>query len=378
MDQLLADAEHFIYQAYEELGYSRDKAEARLNDIGQEVFSTGTYVHTFEELEHGARMAWRNSNRCIGRLFWDKLRVHDLRDVNQAEGMAESLFEHIRQATNDGKIIPSMSVYRPERPDQPGPRIWNHQLIRYAGYETAEGIVGDPLSVEFTKVCTDLGWQGEGTPFDILPLVIQPAGGHPQLYPLPGGAVKEVQLEHPDLPGFRDLGLRWYAVPIISDMRLEIGGVVYTAAPFNGWYMETEIGARNLADDYRYNMLPRVAELMGLDTSSETTLWKDRALIELNAAVLYSFKRDGVSIVDHHTAASQFKRFEEREQQAGRPLTGDWTWLIPPVSPATTHIFHRPYRNVVVKPNLFAQKKMYREEKPKSAGTKPAGCPFHE
>ena len=29
---------------------------------------------------------------------------------------------------------------------------------------------------------------------------------------------------------------------------------------------------------------------MGLDTISPTTLWKDRAVIELNAAVLYSFQ----------------------------------------------------------------------------------------
>ena len=63
---------------------------------------------------------------------------------------------------------------------------------------------------------------------------------------------------------------------------LEIGGIMYTAAPFNGWYMGTEIGARNLADEGRYNKLPLIAKLMGQDTSSETTLWRDRALVELN------------------------------------------------------------------------------------------------
>jgi len=29
---------------------------------------------------------------------------------------------------------------------------------------------------------------------------------------------------------------------------------------------------------------------MGLDTKNPTTLWKDRALVELNLAVLYSFQ----------------------------------------------------------------------------------------
>ena len=49
-------------------------------------------------------------------------------------------------------------------------------------------------------------------------------------------------------------------------MRLEIGGIDYPMAPFNGWYMGTEIGARNLADQDRYNLLPKVAEIMELDT----------------------------------------------------------------------------------------------------------------
>ncbi|WP_217608690.1 nitric oxide synthase oxygenase, partial [Bacillus sp. GbtcB15] len=42
-----------------------------------------------------------------------------------------------------------------------------------------------------------------------------------------------------------------------------------------------------------------------------------------------------------------------------RKLTGDWTWLIPPVSPATTDIFHQSYDNKVVKPNYFYQQRPY-------------------
>lgn len=52
-------------------------------------------------------------------------------------------------------------------------RIWNHQLIRYAGYTSGSGITGDPMSLDFTRICEGLGWEGEKTPFDILPLVIQ-------------------------------------------------------------------------------------------------------------------------------------------------------------------------------------------------------------
>lgn len=112
-------------------------------------------------------------------------------------------------------------------------------------------------------------------------------------------------------------------------MKMEIGGLIYEAAPFNGWYMGTEIGARNFADEDRYNQLPIIAEGLGLNIRSNASLWKDRALVELNLAVMHSFRRDGVSIVDHHTAAEQFKQFEAKERIHKREVTGDWTWLIP-------------------------------------------------
>ena len=380
--QLLHEAEQFIYTCYEELGRSRDDAEARLLHIRHDIETTGTYDHTYEELEHGALMAWRNSNRCIGRLFWDKLLVRDARGASDATQVVNELLEHIRIGTNGGKIKPTLTVFRASQPGQPNIRIWNHQLIRYAGYATDQGVIGEPISVDFTNACRDMGWQGAMTAFDVLPLVVEAGGQPPKFFDIPEHLVMEVPIEHPELSCIATLGLRWYAVPMISDMTLEIGGIVYTAAPFNGWYMGTEIGARNFADTFRYNMLPQVAKLMGLDTTSETTLWRDRALVELNIAVLHSFKKAGVSIVDHHTAAAQFKLFEEREAKAGRALTGNWTWLIPPLSPATTHIFHSSYDNRLVKPNFGVQEKPYmtRQAKPTTdvaLPEKPQGCPFH-
>ena len=151
------------------------------------------------------------------------------------------------------------------------------------------GLIGDSHSTAFTDFCQELGWQGEGTNFDVLPLVFSIDGKAPIYKEIPKEEVKEVSIEHPEYP-ISSLGAKWYGVPMISDMRLEIGGISYTAAPFNGWYMGTEIGARNLADHDRYNLLPAVAEMMDLDTSRNGTLWKDKALVELNVAVLYSFK----------------------------------------------------------------------------------------
>lgn len=348
------EAATFVTSCYEELGKSGEETHRRLADVREELSRRGTYELTYEELAHGARMAWRNSNRCIGRLFWPSLNVFDERGLEREDDIAEAIFRHIAYGTNGGMIRPSITVFAAETGAR-RIRIWNHQLIRYAGYETGNGIVGDPASVRFTKACMSLGWRGAGTPFDVLPLVVQVNGRQPRWYPIPDNLVMEVPIQHPEYDSFAGLGLKWYAVPFISDMLLDIGGIRYTAAPFNGWYMGTEIGARNLADPDRYHMLPKVAELLKLDTSTNVSLWKDRALVELNAAVLHSFKAAGVSIIDHHTAAEQFRRFEQQEERSGRPLTGDWTWLIPPVSPAATHIFHRSYDDRIVKPNYFRQ-----------------------
>lgn len=356
--ELYKEAEQFIANCYSELGKTEIEALCRLKEIEQSIESKGHYVHTLEELRHGARMAWRNSNRCIGRLFWQSLEVVDARSLQDSDQMAEQIFNHIKYATNEGRVRPTITVFAPQCGDRQI-RIWNHQLVRYAGYETESGILGDPASLDFTRVCTALGWKGSGTAFDVLPIVIQVNNDPPSWYELPEGLAKEVPLSHPEIERFEELALQWYAVPFISDMKLEIGGIAYTAAPFNGWYMGTEIGARNLADFNRYNKLPEVARLMGLDMSTNTSLWKDRALVELNVAVIHSFKKHGVSIVDHHTAAEQFMRFAQQEQNNGRPLPGRWSWLIPPMSPSTTPVWHRGFDNSELKPAYSYQKAPY-------------------
>lgn len=356
---LFAEAEKFIEIYYSELNLTESELEERLEEIRTEINETGTYTHTYKELEYGAKMAWRNSNKCIGRLVWNTLHVVDARHVNSTDDAYHQLLNHIHFATNNGKIRSTITIFPPEKADIAPMRIWNHQLIRYAGYEDDDNIIGDSTSVEFTQQCERLGWRGKRTDYDVLPLVIQKHGQEPGLFTIPDSFVKEVAIQHPNISGFEQLNMKWYAVPMISDMRLEIGGINYPMAPFNGWYMGTEIGARNLADENRYNFLPKIAKLMDMETKSNRTLWKDKALVELNVAVLDSYQKAGVTIIDHHTAAQQFKVFEKKEHENNRKVTGNWTWLIPPVSPATTHIYHRPYPNEIVKPNYFYQEKPY-------------------
>lgn len=358
-ETLIDEASSFIYNCYDELNKDHSEIEHRINEVVDSIYRSGTYAHTMEELEYGAKLAWRNNSRCIGRLFWKSLKAFDARALQTEDAVAEALFQHMEYAANEGRIRPAITIFAAESKEL-NIRIWNHQLIRYAGYETDQGIIGDPTSVAFTKQCMKLGWQGEGTAFDILPLVISINNRVPKWYEIPRHLVLEVPLVHPHYEWFTELGLRWYAVPIISDMLLEIGGLSYIAAPFNGWYMATEIAARNLADVNRYNQLPIVAEKMGLDITTNTSFWKDRALIELNEAVYYSFRANKVTIVDHHTASEQFMLFQKQEQEQGREVNGRWSWLIPPLSPATSPIWHSGSKEFHTTPNYSYQK-----------------CPFH-
>lgn len=48
---------------------------ARWDQVQKEVASSGSYQLTETELIYGAKLAWRNSVRCIGRIQWSKLQV---------------------------------------------------------------------------------------------------------------------------------------------------------------------------------------------------------------------------------------------------------------------------------------------------------------
>ncbi|MER6794609.1 nitric oxide synthase oxygenase [Amycolatopsis mediterranei] len=342
-----AEAEEFLDRMFAEgAAEEGERFETRLAAVRAEIQETGTYRHTPAELAYGARVAWRNSARCIGRLYWRSLRIRDRRRVTDPAAIAGECVAHLRQATRGGRIRPTITVFAPDTPDTPGPRIHNEQLIRYAGYRLEDGsVLGDPRYAEFTEQVRRLGWrppERRGS-FDVLPLLIEAAPGEPRLFTLPPDVVLEVPLTHPDHRWFAGLGLRWHAVPAISDMPLEIGGVTYPAAPFNGWYLGTEIGARNLADEGRYDLLPVIAELMGLDTASERTLWRDRALVELTLAVQHSFDAAGVTMADHHTESHRFLSHLEREERAGRRCPAEWSWIVPPLSGGQTAVFHRYY-----------------------------------
>ena len=127
---------------------------------------------------------------------------------------------HLREATRRGRIRSTITIFAPDGPAGPGPRVWNEQLIRYAGYRAGGRVLGDPRYVGFTDTARSLGWLPPSPMgrFDVLPLVVSGGGEHaaagPQFFEVPADAVLEVPLAHAEHPWFADLGLRWHALPV--------------------------------------------------------------------------------------------------------------------------------------------------------------------
>ncbi|XP_026679616.1 uncharacterized protein LOC113467573, partial [Diaphorina citri] len=175
--------------------------------------------------------------------------VFDCRSVTTSSNMFEAICNHIKYATNKGNIrsvTTSSNMFE---------AICNH--IKYA---TNKGNIRSVTTSSnmFEAICNHIKY-----------------------------ATNKGNIRY---DWFKELGLRWYAVPAVSGMMFDCGGLQFTAAPFNGWYMSTEIGCRDLCDTKRYNICEIVANKMGLDTGSNVTLWKDKVNVEVNIAVLHSFQ----------------------------------------------------------------------------------------
>ncbi len=314
----LAEAEDFIRQFHAETGHDEAACERRLAEVRRSLSTTGHYDHTADELAFGARVAWRNHARCIGRLFWKSLVVHDRREVEDPAEIAACCAEHLAGARAGGGIRSTITIF------------------------------------EATNEALALGWEPPSPRgrFDVLPLQIRDAEGRRHLFEYPEGVVEEIAISHPHAPAVAALGLSWYSVPAVSSMVLSIGGIDYPCAPFNGFYMASEIASRNFADATRYDMLAAAAEALGI--AAEGALWRDRVLTELNEAVLHSFRAAGATILDHHAASAQFMEFFQKERLAGREPSADWSWIVPPQSAAACPVYHLPMQDRHLVPNYYA------------------------
>lgn len=88
-----------------------------------------------------------------------------------------------------------------------------------------------------------------------MPVVVSANGHDPDYFDFPPELILEVPFSHPQFKWFAEMELRWYALPAVSGMLFDCGGIQFTATSFSGWYMSTEIGCRNLCDINRRNLL---------------------------------------------------------------------------------------------------------------------------
>ena len=349
------EATAFIRRFHRECQLSDAECKARLRVALSDLKRHRFYELSPQELAFGARMAWRHSSRCIGRLGWESLEVFDCREAKSPETIAANVFGHLKEAWNGGPIRSIISIFAPVRDGELPAYIESNQAIQYAGrLQSGRPIVGDPLNLEITRIVEGLGWRGgSGDPrFEILPLLIRDARQRRSFHELPKEAIQEVRITHPNIPSITDLGLRWYAIPCVSSMIMSIGGLDFPCAPFNGHYMGTEIASRNLADQRRYDVLPQVAECLDIH-SKNNPLWKDHALLALNEAVLHSYENAGVRMTDHHSESKRYMDFVERERAEGRQPAGDWSWITPPQAGPSCPVFHMRMEDHHPVPNFY-------------------------
>lgn len=86
-ETLIREAMEYQNLYHYENGLSDEDREKRKEEILKEIEETGTYTHTFDELEYGSRAAWRFAPKCSNRKFWNELHLLDWREkVRVGEG----------------------------------------------------------------------------------------------------------------------------------------------------------------------------------------------------------------------------------------------------------------------------------------------------
>ncbi|KAL9180658.1 hypothetical protein ACHAXT_011111 [Thalassiosira profunda] len=120
-----------------------------------------------------------------------------------------------------------------------------------------------------------------------------------------------------------------------------IGGLRYTAVPFNGWYANTEV-LRDLTDEGRYNMLKPVGTALGIDVDEkpgEAPMWKDEVMHILSSAVYHSFRASKVAMIDHHTLTEGFWNWYQDEMKTRKYCPANYKWIIPPMSSSLSQAY---------------------------------------
>ncbi|KAG9095173.1 Nitric oxide synthase, inducible, partial [Ceratobasidium sp. 370] len=307
----------YFAEFYKENELPEHDLHRRLAEVESDIRRQGYYTHTYDELSFGVRTAWRNARRCIMRSQWSTMHVIDCRNVTTGEGMLEACFRHLEIANNGGRIKPTTTIFPQKFPGQEGGRIWNGQLMRYAGYKMPDGSIrGDPVNIELTNRAIELGWKPKYGRFDILPLIVVPGGGQgePVMREIPDENIYEVKITHPTLPWFEDLGLRCASDSFVRHYEKEIrvrgfcpGDWVWIVPPTGGsttkvWHQEM------------YNFLIKPAVLLPIEEGWETYFRRiGRTLVPANSTpVLDESNHPNLITIAYGTETGSSLGFAER------------------------------------------------------------------
>ena len=99
----------------------------------------------------------------------------------------------------------------------------------------------------------------------------------------------------------------------------------------------------------------KIADAMGLDRTNNMTLWKDRVAVELNTAVLHSYAKAGVAIVDQHSSLEQYMVHMKNEFRDRGGCPTDWVWLNPSQSGSLCPLYHQETLHYHLSPSYVRQ-----------------------
>ncbi|KAH9512563.1 hypothetical protein Btru_038798 [Bulinus truncatus] len=207
-EELLLHAKDFIEQYYTSIKKcvctSRESRRTKEQHSG-----------TLQEVDGGAGVGGQDRNlrpddsgANICSINWDggthrgasgEFSGPNYRHILTARGMYEALCNHIKYATNKGNLRSAITIFPQRKEGRRDFRVWNAQLIRYAGYKMDDGkIIGDPANVEFTEQCVKLGWKPKYKAVQTFwPLVLSSVGSDPEWFEIPTELIIEVNFRHP-------------------------------------------------------------------------------------------------------------------------------------------------------------------------------------
>ena len=139
--------------------------ETRLQHVEQDLRQNGQWLD-YEELQFGARPKQSVAlAACTGKAWSSST---DASCPLQKTSPTPCSTTCALPSTGD--LQPAISVFDPGDAKRAAPRIWNSQLLRYAGFRNSNGRqVGDPAQNAITARIMELGWRPKGWSLNFYP-----------------------------------------------------------------------------------------------------------------------------------------------------------------------------------------------------------------